>query len=52
MKVVDEFGLPTYDLPKPDSIGPNMNPQGDCDFDTDCPIGFRCHHKYKTCVKR
>jgi len=52
MKVVDEYGLPTYDMPSTDSIGPNMNTEGDCDFDTDCPIGFRCHRKYKVCVKR
>lgn len=52
MKSVDEYGTPTYDLPRTDSVGPNMNLGGDCDFDTDCPIGFRCHRKYKVCVKR
>lgn len=52
MKSVDEYGAPTYDLPRTDSVGPNMNIEGDCDFDTDCPIGFRCHRKYKVCVKR
>lgn len=51
MKEVDEYGLPTYNLPSLDSVVPNMNIEGDCDFDTDCPIGFRCHRKYKTCVK-
>lgn len=52
MKLVNEFGVPTYDMPKLDSIGPNMSPGGDCNFDTDCPIGFQCHRKYKVCVKR
>lgn len=52
MKSVDEYGTPTYDLPSTDSVGPNMKIEGDCDFDTDCPIGFRCHQKYKACVKR
>ena len=47
MKSIDEFG---YDLPRLDSI--NLRYEGDCDFDTDCPIGFYCHGKYKFCVKR
>ncbi len=51
MKAVNEFGVPTYPMPRMDSVFPNMNMQGDCVFDTDCPIGFRCHPKYKTCVK-
>lgn len=49
MKSVDEVGVQQYDLPRLDSINPKY--EGDCDFDTDCPIGFRCHKKYKTCVK-
>jgi hypothetical protein len=52
MKAVNEFGLPTYDMPRTDSVGPNMNISGDCDFDTDCPIGFHCDRRYKTCIKR
>ncbi|MEW6418952.1 MAG: hypothetical protein AB1480_12660 [Nitrospirota bacterium] len=50
MKSVDEFGVQQYDLPRTDSINPRY--EGDCDFDTDCPIGFYCHRKYKVCVKR
>jgi hypothetical protein len=50
MKSVDEFGVQQYDLPRLDSINPKY--EGDCDFDTDCPIGFYCHRKYKVCVKR
>ena len=52
MKFVDEYGIQQFDLPSLDSVGPNTNLQGDCDFDTDCNIGFRCHPKYKVCVKR
>lgn len=51
MKVVDEYGVPQYGLPDLDSIGPNMSTRGECDFDTDCGIGFRCHRKYQACVK-
>jgi hypothetical protein len=50
MKSVDEFGVQQYDLPRLDSINPRYD--GDCDFDTDCPIGFYCHRKFKVCVKR
>ena len=52
MKEVDEMGMPTYGMPSIDSVGPNMNLEGNCDFDTDCPIGFKCHRKYKVCIKR
>jgi|GEM_PF-1328788 len=38
MKSVDEYGTQQYDLPRLDSISPRY--EGDCDFDTDCPIGF------------
>jgi hypothetical protein len=52
MKTVDEYGIQQYNLPETDSVLPNMNLEGDCDFDTDCPIGFRCHRIYKVCIKR
>lgn len=51
MKIVDEYGVQQYDLPDLDSVGPNMSIRGECDFDTDCGIGFRCHRKYQACVK-
>jgi hypothetical protein len=52
MKNVDEFGIPDYSMPDPDSIGPNMDNEGGCTFNTDCPIGFECSSKYKICIKR
>lgn len=52
MKNVDEYGNPQYNMPKLNSIGPNMNSDGECSFDTDCPIGFRCDINYKVCIKR
>ena len=49
MKSVDEYGLPQYNMPSIDSIGPKMS-EG-CEFDSDCPIGFRCDRYYKECVR-
>ncbi len=51
MKEVDSYGLPTYKMPRNSSIGVNTS-DGDCDFNLDCPIGFKCDRKYKVCVKR
>lgn len=51
MNSVDEFGLPNQNLPDLDSIEPNMNINGQCNFDLDCPIGFRCDMTYKACIK-
>lgn len=39
-KVVDQYGLPKFAPPDADSIGPGED-KG-CQFDTECPIGFRC----------
>ncbi len=49
MRTVNEFGNPTYSLPSLDRG--HIKSEGDCQWDTDCPIGFRCDLKYKTCVK-
>jgi hypothetical protein len=49
MKSVNTQGLPVYNTPKSDSI--YINTQGQCRFDTDCPIGFKCDPTYKVCVK-
>lgn len=52
MKETDSYGLPTFRIPQTDSIGPNMNLQGECNFDFDCSIGSYCDQKYKVCIKR
>lgn len=39
-RVVDQFGTPTYSAPRSDSLGPGG--EGECAFDTECPIGFHC----------
>ncbi len=52
MKTVSGLGVQTYENHKTGSVGPNMNLNGECSFDTDCPIGFRCNNKFKSCVKR
>lgn len=52
MKTVSEYGVQEYNLPRTESVLPNMNLNGQCSFDTDCPINFRCDSQYKACVKR
>lgn len=51
MRSVDEMGIQQFDLPKLDSVGPNMRIEGQCTFTTDCPVGFRCDPTYRACVK-
>lgn len=51
MRNVDEHGIRQFTPPRTNSIGPNMNVRGQCDFNTDCPIGFRCDQRLKACVK-
>jgi hypothetical protein len=50
MQPVDDFGIKEYPTPDPDSMMPKL--EGECQFNTDCPIGFYCHPYYKVCVKR
>jgi hypothetical protein len=38
-KGVNSYGNPTFTPPRLDSIGPG---RGQCSFDTDCPVGFKC----------
>lgn len=52
MKVVDDSGIRQFQPPRSDSVGPNMDVDGQCRFNTDCPIGFRCDRDLKACVKR
>jgi len=49
MKNVNSFGVQQFNMPSINSIGPKMN--SGCEFDTDCPIGFRCDRNYKECVR-
>lgn len=37
---VNEYGTPTYAPPSTDSVMPGA--EGQCYFDTDCPVGFHC----------
>ncbi|PKA10480.1 hypothetical protein CH372_19190 [Leptospira meyeri] len=51
--VVNNNGIPIYNYsPSPDSVKPGV---GNCSFDTDCSIGFRCHKStgslYGNCLK-
>lgn len=39
VQAVDEYGLPSLELPDVDSMGFQ---EGQCSFTTDCPIGFSC----------
>lgn len=52
MDTVDRFGIRTYNLSDGSDIGINTDMDGDCMFDTDCPIGFKCDQKYRACIKR
>lgn len=52
MQSVNEYGTREFTIPNTNSIGPNMNMNGQCSFTTDCPIGFSCDTKLKACVKK
>jgi hypothetical protein len=51
MKAVNNYGLPQYDLPRLNSVGPKTPSRSDCSYDTQCPIGFKCDSKSGACVK-
>jgi hypothetical protein len=51
---VDRYGLPTYDSNKRGNFGPHDG-SGNCSFDTDCDVGFRCYKNgaiYGRCMKK
>jgi hypothetical protein len=37
---VNKYDIPVYTPPDPNSIKPGG--KGDCQFDTQCPVGFEC----------
>ena len=49
MKSVDEFGIQQYNTPSTQNLSPKLS--GSCNFNSDCPIGFRCDSYYKECVR-
>lgn len=50
MKTVNNYGVQTYNSPSTNSVG--VKTSGSCNFNTDCPVGFKCDRNYKECVKR
>lgn len=50
-KAVNEYGVQTYDLPDPASVGPKMPVSTDCKGLGDCPIGFSCDLRSGACIK-
>ena len=50
MKAVNEYGVKTYQRPRTGSVY-SGDSQGQCRFNTDCPIGFKCDRSLKACVK-
>ena len=50
MSTVNQFGKKTYQRPSTNSVY-SGDPDGQCRFSTDCPIGFKCDRRLKACVK-
>ena len=46
---VNRFGSPTLERPTNNFLDKGVK---QCNYDLDCPIGFRCHDQLKACVKR
>lgn len=51
MKSVNEYGVQTYKRPRTSSVYAGDS-EGQCRFNTDCPIGFKCERRLKACIKR
>ncbi len=51
MTAVNKYGQKTYQRPSTNSIYAGDS-GGQCTFNTDCPIGFKCDRRMKACVKR
>jgi hypothetical protein len=52
MRSVDEYGVRQYNLPNTNSIGPNLDLDGQCQSPGDCPPGFQCDRTNNACVRR
>lgn len=50
-KTVDDLGVQTFDTPSTDSVGPKLPERTDCQYVTDCPVGFRCDLATGACLK-
>ncbi len=50
LKSVDSYGMQIYNSPSADSIGVRTS-KDRCNFDTDCPVRFRCDANLKACVQ-
>ena len=48
IKAVDEFGIQNFNEPR-NNYGPKI--ESGCNFDTDCPLGFKCDSYSKECVR-
>lgn len=48
---VNSSGGKVFNMPDPESVGINTDMKGQCDFTTDCPIGFKCDRVRKVCIK-
>ncbi|MDA7455661.1 hypothetical protein N8844_06385 [Planktomarina temperata] len=51
MQKVDKYGVKSFDMPDLD-VGVRGFNEDQCNFNTDCQIGFSCDREYKVCVKR
>lgn len=51
MKEYNEYNTPTYNLPRPDSVGPRGYNRAECHYDAECPYGSYCDDEYKVCIK-
>jgi len=50
MKKVDQYGRQDFTLDGQSRVGARVG-EGQCNYLTDCPIGFKCDRTYKVCVK-
>lgn len=50
-RAVNEYGTPSFDLPRTDSILVNVPDSADCKLLTDCPVGFRCDLNSGACLR-